>query len=88
MPTTHLNSIKVIITDISQQVREGQKKQSKGINIDPNNINITDINDFIQFKILEYEAYDFKDSEMWEVYKEDFQNFTAEIFKDCNQFNI
>ena len=76
------------MTDISQQVREGQKKWSKGINIDPDDINIADINDFIQFKILEYEVYDFKDSEMWEIYKEDFQNFTVEIFKDCNQFNI
>ena len=76
------------MTDISQQVREGQKKWSKGINIDPNNINIIDINDFIQFKILKYEAYNFKDSEIWEVYKEDFQNFIVKIFKDCNQFNI
>ena len=76
------------MTDISQQVREGQKKQSKGINIDPDDINIIDINDFIQFKILEYKAYDFKDSKIQEVYKEDFQNFIVEIFKDCNQFNI
>ena len=74
--------------DISQQVREGQKKWGKGINIDLNDINIIDINDFIQFKILEYKVYDFKDSEMWEVYKEDFQNFIVEIFKDYNQFNI
>ena len=74
--------------DISQQVREGQKKWSKGINIDPDNINIADINDFIQFKILEYKAYNFKDSKIQEVYKEDFQNFIVEIFKDYNQFNI
>ena len=60
------------MTDISQQVKEGQKKWSKGINIDPDDINITDINDFIQFKILKYKVYDFKDNEMWEIYKEDF----------------
>ena len=74
--------------DISQQVKGGQKKQSKGINIDPNNINNININDFIQFKILEYKVYNFKDSEILEVYKEDFQNFIVEIFKDYNQFNI
>ena len=72
MFTTHLNSIKVTIIDISQQIREGQKKWSKGINIDPNDFNIIDINDFIQFKTLEYKVYDFKDNELWEVYKEDF----------------
>ena len=60
------------MTDISQQVKKGQKKWSKGINIDPDDINITNINDFIQFKILEYKVYDFKDNKMWEIYKEDF----------------
>ena len=74
--------------DISQQVKEGQKKWSKGINIDPDDINITDINNFIQFKILEYKVYNFKDNEMWKIYKEDFWNFIIEIFKDCNQFYI
>ena len=76
------------MTDISQQVKEGQKKWSKGINIDLDDINIIDINDFIQFKILEYKFYDFKDSKIQEIYKEDFWNFTIKIFKDCNQFYI
>ena len=74
--------------DISQQLKEGEKKWSKEINIDLDNINIIDINDFIKFKILEYEFYDFKDSEIWEIYKEDFWNFTTKIFKDCNQYYI
>ena len=52
------------MTDISQQVREGQKKWSKRINIDPDDINITDINDFIQFKTLEYKVYNFKDNKL------------------------
>jgi len=29
----------------------------------------------MKFKILEYEAYNLKDDKLWEVYKEDFQNF-------------
>ena len=58
--------------DISQQVREGQKKWSKGIDIDLDDINIIDINDFIQFKTLKYKVYDFKDNKLWEAYKENF----------------
>ena len=63
------------MTDIRQQVREGQKKWGRGIDVDSDDIDIIDINDFIQFKTLEYEVYDFKDDELQEVYKEDFQNF-------------
>ena len=50
--------------DIRQQVREGQKKQGKGINVDLDNINIADINDFIQFKTLKYKVNNFKDNEL------------------------
>ena len=63
------------MTDIRQQVREGQKKWGRGIDIDFDDIDITDINDFIQFKTLEYKVYDFKDNKLQEVYKDDFQNF-------------
>ena len=42
----------------------------------------------MQFKTLEYEVYDFKDNELWEAYKEDFHNFTVQIFKNCNQIYI
>ena len=76
------------MTDISQQVKEGEKKQSKGINIDPDDINIININDFIKFKILKYKAYNFKDDQLQEAYKEDFNNFTLQTFRDCNQYNI
>jgi len=63
------------MADIRIQVREGQKKWDRGINIDSNNIDITDINNFVQFKTLEYKVYNFKDNKLWEAYKEDFQNF-------------
>ena len=52
------------MTDIGQKVREGQKKWGRGINVDFNNINITNINDFVQFKTLEYKVYDFKDNKL------------------------
>ena len=50
--------------DIGQKVKERQKKWGRGINVDFNNINIIDINDFVQFKILEYKVYDFKDDKL------------------------
>ncbi len=39
--------MRIIMIDIRQQVRERQKKWGRGINVDSNNIDITDINDFI-----------------------------------------
>ena len=42
----------------------------------------------MKFKTLEYEVYDFKDDDLWEAYKDDFQSFTLQTFKDCNQTNI
>jgi len=69
-------------------LKKKAKKWGKGINIDSNNVDITDINNFIQFKTLKYKIYDFKDSKLWEVYKKNFQSFTAQIFKNCNQLSI
>ena len=56
--------IRTTMIDIRQQVREEQKKQGRGIDIDSNDINIIDINDFIQFKTLEYKVYNFKDNKL------------------------
>ena len=74
-PKTELNKIIINILDIRVQVNIGQKKQGKGINLQSNKTTIEDINEFIKFKILEYEAYNFKDDKLQEVYKEDFNNF-------------
>ena len=80
--------MKTTITDTKQKVVEGQKKWGRGIDIDPKNINIKDIDDFMQFKTLEYKVYNFKDNELQEAYKDNFQNFTLQIFKNCNQIYI
>ena len=61
--------------DIRAQVNVGQKKWPKGINLQFNKTTTEDINKFMKFKILKYKAYNFKDDELWEVYKEDFNNF-------------
>ena len=64
--------IKTTMMDTEQKVVEGQKKQGRGINIDPKNINIKDINDFVQFKTLKYKIYNFKDNKLWKTYKDNF----------------
>jgi len=61
--------------DIRAQVNAGQEKWPKGINLQSDETTIKDINKFMKFKILKYKAYNLKDNKLWEVYKEDFQNF-------------
>ena len=80
--------MKTIIADVSKQLDEGQEKQGKGIDIQPDNINIKDINDFVKFKILEYKVANLKDNDIQEVYKDDFKDFITKIFKKCNQISI
>ena len=76
------------MTDIQAQVDAGQKKWGRGIDLQSDDTSIEDINDFVKFKTFKYKAYNFKDDELWEQYKEDFQHFTLQIFKDCNQLTI
>ena len=47
------------MADITEQVIEGQKKWGKGIDLQSDFIEPEDIDDFVRFKILEYEAYNF-----------------------------
>ncbi len=75
-PKIEPNKTIIDILDIRVQVNIGQKKWGKGIDLQSNKTTIEDINEFVKFKILEYEAYDFKDDKQWEAYKEDFNNFT------------
>ncbi len=44
--------------------------------------------EYIKTKQAEYEEHDFIDSDLWELFKEDFTDFTEQIFKDCNQQTI
>jgi len=76
------------MADIRAQVEAGQEKWGKGIDVQSNKTTTTDIDDFIKFKTLEYKDADLKDDDLWEVYKDDFKDFTTEIFKNCNQIGI
>ena len=87
-PKIEPNKTTIDMSDIKAQVNTRQKKWGKGIDLQSNKTTTEDINEFMKFKILEYEAYDFKDDELWEAYKEDFNNFTLQTFRDCNQYSI
>ena len=41
-------------------------------------------NDYIKFKVIEYGHYNFLNNNMWELYKEDFIDFTKATFKAYN----
>ena len=68
------------MADISKQIDEGQEKQSQGVDL----TSITEVNNYIKFKVLEYEYYKLINDDLWEQYKEDFANFTEATFKACS----
>ena len=68
------------MADISKQISEGQKKWSQGVDL----TSTDGVNDYINFKILEYGHYKLLNDDLWEQYKEDFADFTEAIFKACN----
>jgi len=56
------------MTDAKEQVKEGQKRWGKGIDAQSDHIDTEEIDEFVQFKTLEYEVYDFKDDDLWECW--------------------
>ena len=68
------------MADISKQIDEGQEKWSQGVDL----TSISDVNDYIKFKVLEYGYYKLTNDDLWEQYKEDFADFTEATFKACN----
>ena len=51
----HSNSI-IIITDIKQQIKKGQRKWGKGINVNFDDINIADINNLLLLLLILFTA--------------------------------
>ena len=68
------------MADTSKQIDEGQEKWSQGVDL----ISISDINDYIKYKTLEYRHYKLLNNNLWEQYKEDFIDFIKAIFKAYN----
>ena len=72
------------MADIRKQVSEGQRKWSQGVDL----TSTTDVNNYINFKILEYGHHKLLNDDLWEQYKEDFADFTEAIFKACSLITI
>jgi hypothetical protein len=71
------------MTTLKQQVKDGQLKWRKGV--DPTDTNSA--NEYIEFRLLEYEYYDLKD-DLWAWFQEEFTGFTEEILEACHQPTI
>ena len=50
------------MADITKQVDEGQEKWRQGVDL----TSITDVNNYIKFKILEYEYFKLINNDLWE----------------------
>ena len=74
--------------DIRAQVREGQRRQSKGLNTQLEDINKGEISEFIQYKIIEYGFYNIIDNDLQELYYNNFSTFILEVFKNCNRTTV
>jgi hypothetical protein len=72
------------MADLRKQVDEGQEKWRQGVDL----ISITDVNNYIKFKVLEYEYFKLINDDLWEQYQEDFADFMEAIFKACNPITI
>ena len=65
------------MADISKQVDKGQEKWRQGVDL----MSITDVNNYIKFKILKYGYFKLMNDDLQEQYQEDFADFTEAIFK-------
>ena len=65
------------MTTLEQQVKERRPKWSQGV--DPTDTN--SVIEYIEYKMLEYEYFDFLDVDLWEQFKADFVDFTEENLK-------
>ena len=72
------------MADTSKQIDEGQEKWRQGVDL----TSITDINNYIKYKILEYGYFKLMNDDLWEQYKEDFMDFIKAIFKAYNPNTI
>jgi len=72
------------MADLRKQVDKGQKKWRQEADL----TFIPDVNNYIKFKVLEYEYFKLINVDLWEQYQEDFADFIKAIFKACNPTTI
>ena len=49
---------------------------------------IETINEFIKYKLEEYDELGFRNFDLWEQFQEDFESFTEDTFKSANQTSV
>ena len=69
-------------------VTDGQDRWPHGLDAQQDDVNESDLKDFITFKIEEYTFYDFKNISLWEAFTDDFNTFTVDSFKISNQNTV
>jgi hypothetical protein len=76
------------MTDVRDTVEEGRRKWGEWIDLRAEKTTIPEITEFVRFKDLEYESIGLKDLDPWETYKEDFQDFSTQNFRNCKPGDI
>jgi hypothetical protein len=61
--------------ELAAKIKEGRSRWGGGFDTQDDNVTINEINEFVEFKILEYEIEVFRDVDLWEVYKDDSRPF-------------
>ena len=51
-------------------------------------MSITNVNNYIKFKVLKYKYFKLINNDLWEQYQEDFADFIEAIFKAYNLTTI
>ena len=72
------------MADLKKQVDKGQEKQKQRVDF----MSITNINNYIKFKVLKYKYFKLINDDLQEQYQEDFMDFIEAIFKAYNSITI
>ena len=80
LPPTMYYTTLYSMADLRKQVNKGQEKWRQEVDL----TSITDVNNYIKFKVLEYKYFKLINDNLWEQYQEDFADFIKAIFKTCN----
>ena len=54
----------IITATTREQISKGRRRWSEGINAQSEDINIEELNKFIEYKLLEYDTYNMKDDDL------------------------
>ena len=66
-------------------VADGRERWPRRLDAQHDNTDLKDLTDYIVYKIEEYSSFNFRDDTLWEAFKDDFEIYTVDSFKDCNQ---